>query len=74
MSNRHYIAIIYWLLARRFGLLDLQRRAAAIVKKLEIKPVNLCTCVLNSKWKGIYNSHVNDARNGKPRFRTHGSL
>lgn len=73
MKRRHYVTIVYYLLGRRFGLLDLQSRARKVIKALSIPEAALCTCALPRRYKDLYNEHINDARRGTPRFRTAGS-
>lgn len=76
MRSRHYIYIVYALLAQRYNLLDVKKRLDKVSPRLypRVRPVHICTCTLPGKYKELYTRHIAEIAHGRPLIRTKAAL
>lgn len=58
MSNRKNTVIVFYLIAKRYGIRDVQARAEALISRLSILPLALCRCSLPLSYKRKYDDYV----------------
>lgn len=63
MTRRQQVAIVWFLLATKWGLPDARRRAIAVLQRLGVAEVDWCTCKLDSFGKNLWQTQVTRRKN-----------